>query len=57
MNDYMFIVDVSNNDGSNVRRKCVVATAENVETALAKVKNQVSDAYDKYRGLVDVKKI
>lgn len=57
MNDYMFIIDVSNNDGSNVRRKCVAVTAENVESALEKVKNQVSDCYDKYCGLVDVKKI
>ncbi len=57
MNDYIFTIEVSNKDCSNVRRKNVVVNAENVEAAFDKVKNKVSNTYDMFRELVDVKKL
>ena len=57
MNDYIFTIAISNKDGSHVRQKNVVASAENVEDAFDKVKNNVSNTYDIFRELVDVKKL
>lgn len=57
MNDYIFTVEVSNKDGSYVRQKSIVVSAENVEIAYDKVINKVSAGNYKIRNLVDVKKL
>ena len=57
MNDYIFTIEVSNKDGSNVRRKNIVVYADNVEVAYDKVKNKVSYSDDVIRDLVGVEKI
>jgi len=57
MNDYVFTVEVSNKDGSNVRRKNIAVCADNVEVAFDKVKNNVSNTYDVIRELVGVEKL
>lgn len=56
MNDYIFTIEVSNKDGSNVRRKNIVVSAANVEVAYDKVKNKVN-AKDVIRSLVGVEKL
>lgn len=56
MNDYIFTVEVSQKDGSNVRRKNIVVCADNVEVAYDKVIIKVGTK-DVIRELVGVKKI
>ena len=57
MNDYIFTVEVSNKDGSNVRRKNIPVSADNVEVAYDKVKNIVSNTNDRLCELVSVEKL
>lgn len=57
MNDYMFTVEVSNRNGSCVRRKNIVVSADNVEVAFDKVENKVSKSNDIIRELVNVVKL
>ena len=57
MNDYIFTIEVSNKDGSNVRRKNIAVCADNVEVAYDKVKDKVSNTYDVVRELVSVEKL
>lgn len=57
MNDYVFIIEVSNKDGSNVRRENIAVCADNVEVAYDKVINKVSHTYDIVRELIDVEKL
>jgi hypothetical protein len=57
MNDYIFTIEISNKDGSNVRRKNIAVCADNVEVAFDKVRNNVSNTYDVIRELVGVEKL
>ena len=57
MNDYIFTIEVSNKDGSNVRRKNIAVCADNIEVAFDKVRNNVSNTYDVIRELVGVEKL
>lgn len=57
MNDYIFTVEVSNRNGSCVRRKNIVVCADNVEVAFDKVENKVSKANEIIRELVGVEKL
>ena len=56
MNDYIFTIEISNRDGSNVRRKNIVICADNVEVAYSRVINEVS-RNDVIRELVGVEKL
>lgn len=56
MNDYIFTIEVSNKDGSNVRREDIPVCADNVEVAFDKVRNKVSNTYV-IRELVGVEKL
>lgn len=57
MNDYIFTVEVSNRNGSCVRRKNIVVCADNVEVAYDKIINKVSKADDIIRELIGVEKL
>ena len=57
INDYIFTVEVSNTDGSHVRRKNIAVSADNVEVAFDKVKDKVSKGNDIIRELISAEKL
>lgn len=57
MNDYIFTIEISTKDGSNVRQKNIIVSAENAEIAYDKVINKVCAGNYVIHNLVDVKKL
>lgn len=56
MNDYIFLVKVSNKDGSNVRQKKIPVCAENIEKAYSRVQDKIA-ASDSFQELISVEKL
>ena len=56
-NDYLFTMEICDIDGSKIREKKEVVSADNVEEAQERLEAKLKKNQDKIRSIIDVKKL